>query len=76
MQATYNDPNIPLGWYLVNDKNEAIALLARDGNIYLTDSKYTLRYSTKDGYINIALQDGTNTLATFWYKVDFFYTIK
>jgi hypothetical protein len=76
VQASYNDPNIPLGWYLVNSANQAIALLARDGNIYVTDSKYSLRYSTKDGYIFLSLQEGTNTLANFWYKVDFFYTIK
>jgi hypothetical protein len=74
--AVNNDPNIPRGYYLIDSQKRAIALLAQDGNIYLTQPSHRIDYTTRDGYIFLTLREGTQDIATFWYKVDFFYTIK
>lgn len=74
--AAYNDPQIPGGAYITNENHDAILVIARDGNIYTLDNSITLSISEKDGFILIEALRGSEKIADFHYKIDFFYTNK
>ena len=76
ISASYDDVIIPNGAYIINSKNEALLIVARDGNIYTAEKDILLEYSVKENYIQILARKSGKNLAEFWYKIDFFYTTK
>lgn len=76
ISATFEDPNIPGGYYIVDIKQKPIAAIARDGNIYAIATDIVARFSEKDGYPYIILKQGTSDIGSVLYKFDFFYTLK
>lgn len=48
VKAEYNDQKIPGGAYITDADHNAIAIVARDGNIYIFDSLLTLSLLEKD----------------------------
>ncbi len=76
VDAAYNDPNIPWGYYVVDTNMVPIALIARDGNIYSAKSTLTSSVTYENDNVVIYLLVAGNTVAKMLYKFDFFYTLK
>jgi hypothetical protein len=76
VQATSIDPTIPGGAYITGMDRHPIVAIARDGNIYVLDPTVALRYTEKNGYMNIEVVRGNILVASIEYRIDFFYTMK
>ncbi len=72
--AELSDPNIPNGMYITDDSSNPILALAKDGNIYTLDDEVTLSLASEDDYIKIIATKDGQEIATFVYKIDFYYT--
>lgn len=70
------DPAIPWGWYVIDASYQSLLAISRDGNIYPLDPTVTLQYTSRDGYPLISASQSWKTISNFWYKFDFFYTVK
>ena len=76
VSAHHNDPTIPGGAYIADSENNAVLMVAYDGNIYTLQEHITLHQSEKDGFLLITARRGSEVLAEFHYMMDFFYTTK
>ncbi len=75
-RASFDDPNIPSGYYLLDTTKKALLAIDTRGQIYSLDN--SLRFAPRfDGrFLQITVKKSDSTILELTYKVDFFYTVK
>lgn len=72
-----NAASLPGGAFLVNESRKAFAGIGRDGNVYVTESGYSLSYKNEGDYPSVVVKNSFGVpVAEILFRIDAEYVIK